>query len=273
MRQNRWSFVLRFVCVCIAAGLVGGFAAAESSDSEERIVDPNATPAGDHAEKIENLARTDQVALLEYALANYKKTVRDYTGTFCKRERLDGKLGEKAVIEFKFMEKPFSVFMRWKKNADSADKILYVEGENAGKMLVHPTGLLSLFDSLKLDPEGKRARKSSRQPPTQFGFHRTLVRMLDVYKKAEKKGHLETRYLGAKTIEKRKCIGIERILPEKQGYETARLITYFDVEYALPTSSEIYDWEDKLLGEYSYEDLEFNVGLTPKEFTPKANGL
>jgi len=232
-----------------------------------------AKPATDDSQQITTLAQSDFIALIELAAERYKQDVRDYTGTLTKQERIGRKLSKMQVIDFKFTEKPFRGLMTWTKNAGSADKLLFVEGANDDKALIHLTGLLSVIDSLKIDPNGKRAAQSSRQPCNKFGFGRTLKRTLDICKLAQKRGELKTRYLGPKVIDKRKCIGIERTLPKKEPYTAARMVVYFDVEYILPTSTKLYDWDGKLLGDYAYTNLKFNVDLKAEQFTAKSNGL
>ena len=191
------------------------------------------------------------------------------------------------------MDKPFSVLMKWQENADKIDKLLYVEGKNKDKMLVHPTGLFSWIKSVTKDPHSKEVRRESLKTCTQFGFSRTMDSMLKVYRLAKKEGDLKTIYVGMTEVNDRPCVTIERVLPEIEipqrarslsklfrgkpkkimKYPVARLVVSFDVEYVLPTSVSTFNWKGELVGRYIYEDLKLNTGLTEKQFTKKANGL
>jgi hypothetical protein len=237
--------------------------------------EPNSPPKAQKvsAAEIIDLGKNDHIALLKLAVDRYRTTVRDYTGIFHKQERIGRKLGKPQLISFKFKEKPYSLFMRWKKNPLGGDKLLYVEGQNKNKMIVHPIGLASIFRSVKVDPNSKKALSSSLRPCHRFGFHRTMTTTLKIYELAKKNGDLQTRFLGLTTIDKRKCVKLERTLPRKKQYRYGRLTMEFDLEYLLPVSVTCYDWQDKLVARYVFTNLKLNVGLTDKQFTPKANKL
>ena len=224
-------------------------------------------------EKLIELAKHDHITLLKLAIKRYEKSIEDYVGTFCKQERLRGELGKEQTIAFKFKEKPYSIYMEWKKNSGTADKLLYVKDRNNNKMLVHPTGLLSWLKSVERDTGGKDARKSSLYTCDQFGFYNSMKRGLKDYELAKKKGDLKIKYIGLTKVHGRKCIAFERILPKKKDYSTARLIIKLDIEYLLPVALQRYDWENKLIFQNSFRDLKFNTGLKIEDFKPAAYGL
>ncbi len=219
------------------------------------------------------LAKNDHIALLEMAVERYDRTIRDYSGTFIKQERIKGELGPVQVIAFKFRQEPFSLFMEWKENPLGADRLLYVEGQNDDKMLVHPTGLLKWLKCLKLSSNGKQARKSTLRPCEKFGFRRNMLEALKVYRLAKKNAELTIKSWGPETIDGREYLILERTLPEKKGYPTARLVVRLDMEYILPVQITCYDWEGNLISRYTFGDLKFNTNLTDRDFHPKANNL
>ncbi len=223
--------------------------------------------------RLTELAKTDHIALLDWAIGRYESTVTDYTATFYKQERINGKLRQTEKIAIVFKENPFSVLMSWEENAGSIDKLLYVEGQNENKMLVHPTGLLSWIKSVKRDPRSKEVQKASRSSCDQFGFYRSMQNLLKIYKQAEKYGDLQISYHGRTKVDDRECVAMERILPPKADYPYARLVLEFDVEYLLPTAISCYDWQGRLVSRYWYEDVKFNQGLKLAMFSPKSQGL
>lgn len=219
------------------------------------------------------LAQTDHVALLERALVNYERRVQAFTATFGKQERINGKLKPAEKIAIKFKDEPFSLLMQWQENAGRIDKLLYVEGSNDDQMIVHPAGLLAWIKSVKRDPTGPEARKSSRRTCNQFGFRRTLVDMLEVYRQAQAADDLEIASLGRTQHDGRECVSFERRLPAKEQYPCARMVIDFDLEYLLPVAVSSYDWQGNMVSRYTYADLNFNTTLTSTAFTPAANGL
>jgi outer membrane lipoprotein-sorting protein len=243
-----------------------------SADSNGRIQGPNAVPIISE-EKLIELAKHDYITLFKLAIERYEKSIGDYTGTFYKQERIRGKLGKEQTIAFKFKEKPYSIYMEWKKNSGATDKLLYVKDQNNNKMIVHPTGLLSWVRSVKRNPGGKDARKSSLYTCDQFGFYYSMKRILKDNKLAKKSGDLKIKYIGLTKVHGRRCIALERILPKKKGYSTARLIIKLDIEYLLPVALERYGWDNKLIFRNSFRDLKFNTGLKNEDFKPAVYGL
>jgi len=223
--------------------------------------------------RLTELAKSDHIALLDWAIDRYESTVTDYTATFYKQERINGKLRQTEKIAIVFMEDPFSVLMSWEENAGVIDKLLYVEGQNENKMLVHPTGLLSWIKSVKRDPRSKEVRKASRSSCDQFGFYRSMQNLLKIYKQGRKIRGLQISYQGRTKVDGRECVAMERILPPRADYPYARLVLEFDVEYLLPTSISCYDWQGRLVSRYWYEDVKFNQGLKLAMFSPKSQGL
>ncbi|MCP4712875.1 MAG: DUF1571 domain-containing protein [Planctomycetes bacterium] len=223
--------------------------------------------------RVVKLAQTDHIALINLALNTYQKRVRDYTATFYKQERIKGKLKKTELINVMFREKPFSLFMKWEKNAGKIDKLLYVEGQNNNQMLVHPTGLFSGLKSVKRDPCDKEVKSTCLCTCDEFGFYRSMKNLLSEYQTAQKNGDLKIKYLGEKKIQGHRCLILERTLPNKKQYPNARLIMEFDVECLLPVTLTCYDWKGKLIAKYSFKDLKFNVGLTSNKFHPNTHDM
>ena len=270
--------VLRKVSVLCVLGTLsvffcvwGGLFADETESGRGDGQDSKEKPLS--AEQLKELAVNDHIGLLKYAIKTYEEWVVDYTGTFRKQERLGGELGDRQIIAFKFKQEPYSLLMKWKQNPGGADKLLYVEGQHDGDMIIHPTGLLSWIKSVRRDPAGKAALKGSLNPCYKFGFYRTMKSILEAYKKAKERGDLTANFLGETTVDKRPCLLMERLFPEKKIYRYERLVMAIDLEYLVPVHLEASDWQGNLYFVYLFEDLRFNVGLGEESFTPKANGL
>jgi len=250
-------------CVVVITVIVLGLCVFAYADAAETV----------SRDELVELAKNDPSDLLEKSLADYKNNIKDYVGTFHKQERIRGKLGKEQAIVFKFKEKPFSVFMKWEKNPGPADKLLYVEGANDNKMVVHPTGLMFWIKSVKRDPGCKAAMRSNLYPCDRFGFERLMKRLVTVQGSAEQAGVVQTKYLGFCEVGSRECVGFETVLPEVTEYGTKRVVIKIDVGYLLPVSVTSFDEQGGLISRYIYTDLKFNVSLTDEQFTPKANGL
>jgi hypothetical protein len=240
--------------------------------------------------KIETLARENHIALLEMCLENYNKNYRDYTCTLIKQEMIRGTQKPEQWMNVKFVDKPFSVAMKWlTKTPDGAlpngqvkklyvpmgDRILYIEGKYDDKMVIRlSSGLLrGLLGTQKRPPDGKDAMKNTLRPVSLFGFKRGIVSLLDVYRQAEKNGHLKQEFGGYVNIAGRDAIVLLRYLPAKEQYPAQRTEICIDLEKLVPVRIMGFDWDGKCTSRYVYKDVKFNVGLDQTDFTPKANDI
>jgi len=224
------------------------------------------------------LAKSDPVGALRLALDRYEGRVHDYTCTFVKQERVGGRLKDEQETRVRFREDPFSVNMLWIRNADQARRVIYVEGRWTGRRgeklaAVEPAGSIArLFVSDVLRPiDGVEARAAARKTIDQFGFARTLRRILKFCDLAAEHGELDIKYLGEGSFAGRATYLLERRLPYKGDaglYPDRLLIIHIDQEYLLPTSCASYadEAQTELLGRYVLRDVRFNVGLTDSDF-------
>lgn len=273
-------------CCCLAL-LAGG--CKNLFPKEQPTTSPATAPAGPEypddpsvAPQLRQLAKIDHVALLEEALTVYRTTpVRDYTCTFAKQERIDGDLGKRQVTRVRFLAKPFAVAMMWTENPPRGDALIYVSGwwkskDGKSQMLVRPTSsfLRALVGgSILRDPEGPDATKASLKPVTAFGLESMIQNLLDVYRQALDRGECQMRYDGVSTVGDRKCIVLLRLLPPDKGYPAERTKTYLDVETLMPLRVIGHDLQGRLLVDYTFTDVQYNVGLMLADFVPQANGI
>ena len=224
--------------------------------------------------KLEYLAKTNHVALLELCLANYRAGGHgDYTSKFMKQERIDGKLGDEQDMDVKFMRTPFSVSLHWTRNPPPGDRVLYVDGKWNNQMLVRPAGILSWVGTVIRPPAGAEAMRTTLHPVTDFGFERSLENLLAVYRQADKAGELRQEFGGYADVGGRKTIVLVRYLPQSPKYPSYKTVTCIDVDTLVPMMIEGTDSEHRLLYRYVYTDTRFNAGLTDADFLPQANDM
>ena len=227
-------------------------------------------------DKIEQLAKTDHIALLEFCLERYDASYQDYTVTFLKQERIGGRAGEQQTVAVKFMESPFSVGMKWVKNPPRGDRVLYVEGKYGNQMLVRPSGLIarSLVPTALRKPDGDDALKSTLRPVNLFGFKRGMHSLLRVYREARQAGDLQQQFGGYADVAGRQTLVLVRYLPNKPQYPAYLTKVYVDLDYLVPIMVEGFGWNgEEFLCRYVYTDLKFNLGLMEEDFRPEAFDL
>ncbi len=150
-------------------------------------------------------------------------------------------------------------------------------GENDNKMLARNGGKRFNYVIVKLDPFGEAAMRESLVPITEMGLEnmtRMLMRLLKENMQHDPAG-VNSRlafYKNAK-VNQRTCTRISVKHPEQNaelGFSSADV--YVDDELRVPIRLEAYAWPlraggpAQLLFEYTYEDLDINVGLTSAEF-------
>lgn len=191
-----------------------------------------------------------------------------YTAIFHKQERIKGWLKTKETVFLKF-KKPFKVYMKWIEGPGKGREVFYVEGWNRNRILVRePVGLG--FVTLNLNPLGPLAMQGSRHPITEAGLGFLIKLLGDNFRKGWLSGELEWKAGGEEMIYGRKTLVVEARFPKKSnhGYYCYRSILNLDLETKIPIRVQVFDWEDRLIGDYGYEHLILNAGLTDKDFEP-----
>ena len=225
-----------------------------------------------------NMARRSPAELFEAGLRRCRSDIRDYRCRFICVERLGGTLTAEQHIDVRFLAEPFSVLFEWVKNAPQAQKLLYVEGQNDGNMLVVPTLLGWLTGPIEVDPHGSSARRNARRAITDFGFERMLGRMASPCRTGRLSdggefqdsfaGLVEVNGITALVVERRR-LGAE---PDDQSSPAAWRFC-LDARYLVPIAVTEYGRGGIILGDYVFTDLRFNTGLKPGDFSPAAIGM
>jgi len=198
--------------------------------------------------------------------------IQDYTATFTKQERRNGKLAPKETIQFLF-KRPFQVKMEWLSGKKKGQEAVFVEGENNNLLLVRVKGIIGRFIRLlKLDPEGSFALKSSNRSIKKAGVGNLIESIIAMTAQARSKGVLDLKIIGEEKIEDHHTIVIERNLPSNQ-YDSPKTLIYIDKESQLPVKISRFDKEGDLMEEYSYANLSPNKDLSDTLFNLDKNPL
>ena len=222
----------------------------------------------------------------KHGLERCRKDITDYTATMIKRERVNGELLPAEYMFCKFRngkvaeEKtvvPFSVYMKFlKPSKKKGREVIWIEGENDGKLIAHGSGPIESKFKVKLDPDGKMAMEDNRYPIYDAGIENLIVKLIQKGEEIRKLGgNCEVKYFKNATINKRSCTLIEVRHPKKLpgfDYHLARI--YVDDEMQIPIRFASWYWPEveggnpQLLEEYTYLNVKLNVGLTNLDFDP-----
>jgi hypothetical protein len=225
---------------------------------------------------MEKLARTDPIAFLENCIRRCGREAKSYTLTLQKQETIGGKIQPSEVVEVAFRAKPHSVYFNWLEGARLAERVLYVEGENDGKMLARPKGGLARIvagDVTAREVNGPDARNSARYTMDQFGFKKGEERTLASWKAARTAGTLNVEYLGrskVKEVGDKECFILKRVAKEPENDGVKESLYYFDCDTWLQVGVVLKDQQGLLIGSYYFRDIKLNPEFKKDQFTPAA---
>lgn len=225
------------------------------------------------------------IRLTEERYEQLEDEVRDYSCTLVKRERVDGLLRdhEHALVLLRHEQTrngrvvaPFSVYMKFLSPAEIKNReVVYVRGRNGGKLIGRNGGPRLAHITRAMDPRDELAMRDNRYPITELGIKNLMLRLLDVAReelKYDPAGCVVKYYEGAK-VGNRKCTVIEVTHPVRESYYRYHLARIFiDDQWRLPIRYASYDWpkeqggQPRLIEEYTYLDLKFNLGLNDRDF-------
>lgn len=212
------------------------------------------------------------------------QTIRDYTATLVKRERYNGTLGEREYMKVKIRNErtvdgkqvPFSIYMRFvQPKAVAGREVIWVKGQNEGKILAHETGIITGFKTFHLDPDGMLAMRNNRHPIYEAGLENLVLKLIEKAERDKAAGLCKVEYRKGAKIKGRACTMISVTHDvQKAPYDFHNAQVFIDDELNIPIRYASYDWpsapgeEAPLIEEYTYLEVQVNVGLTDKDFDP-----
>ena len=217
-------------------------------------------------------------------LEHIQSNVKDYTATLVKQERVNNKLLDVEYAMCKIRREhevdgkkvPFSVYLKFlKPRAIAGREVIYVKGENDGKIVAHEAGILGRV-SAKLKPDSMLAMRGQRYPITEIGIETLVKRMIEKGERDREHGNCEIEFNRAVDFEGASCTLITITHDKYQepfDFHIAKI--YINDDTNLPIGYEGYDFpaeeggEPQLMERYYYRNMKINVGLTDEDFNPR----
>jgi hypothetical protein len=199
--------------------------------------------------------------------------VQDYTCTFHKRERIDGRLTQPYIMSMKSRTHPHSIYFKFQRPKKGREAI-YVAGRHGGKIIVHDVGLGKLVaGTMNLDPKGSMAMDENRHPVTEAGIGSLIETVARHWAVELTPGESRVTFQPNVRVGNHLCTMIETVHPQKHPSFLFHMVKlYIDHEHGLPIRFEAFDWPKRagvapeLVEEYSYLNLRTNVGLRDQDF-------
>jgi hypothetical protein len=214
---------------------------------------------------------------LKVSQDNIDRNVRDYSCTLVKRERVDGELGDPQYILMKVMHEPFSVYMSFIKPF-AGREVVYVNGQNDGKLTVLDAGFTRVLGKINLDPNGTRAMSGQRHPITDVGMRNLTAKLTKMWQAETQFAECEVTTNADSKINGRPALMVQVKHPiPRQNFKFHAARIFFDSEMGVPIHFDAYTWPDKEGGQppleesYTYTNLKINNGFTARDFDANNN--
>lgn len=217
---------------------------------------------------------------------NIRRNIRDYSCKVVRRERVRGVLQPPELMTAKVrhqrsrngkVEIPFGVYLK----VHAPDKVkgrevLFVDGQNDGRMLVRNGGKRFGFVTTRIAPESDTAMATNRYPITEFGIENLVRRLIQVVKEDMAiSNDTQVDFYPEANIDGRTCTAIKVVHPTYDQRLRFHMATVFvDKELQVPVHYEAHDWPQEkggdpiLLEQYTYRDIKLNVGYSDYDFSP-----
>ncbi|MDX1946384.1 MAG: DUF1571 domain-containing protein [Pirellulaceae bacterium] len=219
------------------------------------------------------------------ALVNSQRNVADYTATIIKRERIKGVLGDYEYMFAKIRNRkmdgdkiviPLSVYLKFlKPKSIEGREVVWVEGQNNGKLRAHEGGLSGRFlPSVWLEPTSTLAMRGQLHPITDIGIENLIVKLIDRGESERKHGECTVEFIKGAKLQGRLCTVLTVCHPvQRPHFEFYKAQIFIDDEMQLPVRYSAHHWPTDpkdttgpVLEEYTYIDVKLNQGLKDADF-------
>lgn len=248
---------------CLAAGVAIPFAPGMAS-AEVKLAARITSEAG--VAHILTPAFKLAVAGLE-ALQN----VKDYEALFVRKEQVNGSLVN-SQITIKLRQEPFSVYLKFIEPS-AGREVIYVEGKNDGKLLVHETGFASLAGTLSLDPKGSMAMNGNRYPVTMIGIKTMTETVIEKWLQVKNEKDTKVNVYPNATVGDLSCKVVETVLAKPVDgipQQTCRLYVEKATGYPVRVQSLAFPVKpgekQETVEDYFYSKLKTNIDLKDADF-------
>lgn len=178
---------------------------------------------------------------------------------FVKEVSKEGKEIPKTSMTFRYKKDPETIFLEFV-DRHKGQKCLYVKGENKGKMVVRPPGVMK-FMKVKVDPTGEKAMAESLGPIMNMAPE-SIVQNIEAF---YNQSLADERFKAAYEENVAEDGGLFHLLKiasasEGDGY----IYIHINRDSFLPYKIKLRYGNNKAI--YTYKDLELNKSFTDKDF-------
>jgi hypothetical protein len=171
----------------------------------------------------------------------------------------------------------FSVYMSFIKPY-AGREVVYVEGQNDGKLQVLDAGFTRMLGKISLDPNGTRAMSGQKHPITDVGMRNLTAKLSKMWQAETQFAECDVTTKPDTKINGRSALMVQVVHPiARQNFKFHAARLFFDNELGVPIHFDAYTWPAETGGEppleesYTYTNLKVNNGFTARDFDPNNN--
>ncbi|MDP6058757.1 MAG: DUF1571 domain-containing protein, partial [Pirellulaceae bacterium] len=213
------------------------------------------------------------------ALARIRTQVDDYSCTLIKQERINGVLNPEEYMFAEIRNRkvkdsvivtPLSVYLYFLKPGKiKGREVIFIEGQNNGKMVAHEGGILRIAPAVWLKPTGPIAMRGQLYPITDIGIETLVDKLIEKGERDLHRGECAVEFIKGAKINGRVCTVLQVKHPTPRpwfDFHIARI--FIDDQLQIPIRYAAYTWpkeqggKPRLLEAYTYLNLKLNVQLT-----------
>jgi len=265
------------------------------SKGTQSAVQPKASDAEQGFQSSSSSHPLDPVlALARSSLAVHRSEHRDYRARVVKQERSGKKLAAVSVMEVKLRYReppseattrpvrPVDVYLKFiEPKSQAGREVIWRQNMNDNLMMVHEAGILNIT-TVELAPDSRLAMLGNRYPISDLGLEKLLEKLIE-------RGLQDRSFEGCEVsidekvvVADRECKRIEVLHPKQEiavdgvthRFDFHRAIIDIDLQWGIPIHYASYLWPEQPDGEpvldeeFTYENLELNVGFSDEDFDP-----
>jgi hypothetical protein len=212
--------------------------------------------------------RLDGMGLVAEMLRRWAE-VRDYTSHVRSEEWL-GSSAEPSVQEFveRVRLKPLSIHLRFTVGTDARREVVWVEGRNDGKMLIHPNPfpLIGFSRILRMAPDNPLAKARSNYDIRDAGVQGVMVGLVKAFRE---NSVARWDYLGKVDFDGRSVWRLEGADPDNRPPVPTYMTMYVDPANFLPVYFFGRNAEGRPMTRAASRDAQINIGLTDDHYDPR----
>ncbi len=246
---------------------------------------PHPTLGLGHVDESEEPVQYDLADLLDEArdMLERLKQIEDYQATLVKRERVGGSLGAESRMQVKIrnparvagQDRGLAAYIKFLSPKLAAGReVIWVSDRFDGKLISHEGGIKN-WTRMTLDPHGSLAMLGNKYPITEIGLLRLVEKLVEKGERDRNLSQAKVLVSEDHPVGTRRCRLIQVTHPEPlPGLDFHIAQIFIDQERQIPLRYAAFLWPrapgetPPLEEEYTYLDVQLNVGLTEADFDP-----